>query len=163
MPANNESAVEARLQLKDLQRLSFFTSNALAKSMPRLCNDFAFRVRHLSTHLYCKEAVSKGPDGNRRMVPGEPTRTGGRAAENPQGQAPRSLPVLRATDELPTSLAVLSGGPSYLAEVAQPSHSWKRDDVGEICSNPTETPVVATSDRPPLEQCGESPLRNPLR
>ena len=98
-----------------------------------------------------EEAASKGPDGHRRMVPGEPTRTGGRTAENPQRQAPGPLPVLWATDELPTSLAVLSGGPSYLAEVAQPSHSWKGMTWAKFASNPTEAPVVATSDRPPLE------------
>jgi hypothetical protein len=32
----------------------------------------------------------------------------------------------------PNTSVVLSGGLSYLAEVAQPPHSWKRDDVGEI-------------------------------
>src|SRR6266404_4159308 len=69
---------------------------------------------------------------NRRMVPREPTRTGGRAAENPKRQAPGSLPILRSSDELPKYPEVLSGGLSYLEEVAQPAHSWQRDDVGEI-------------------------------
>ena len=48
-----------------------------------------------------EEAVPKGPEGDRRMVPGEPTRACGRAAENPQRQTPGPLPVLRTTDELP--------------------------------------------------------------
>jgi len=65
---------------------------------------------------------------NRRMVPREPTRTGGRAAENPKRQAPGSLPILRSSDELPKYQEVLSGGLSYLEEVAQPAHSWQRDD-----------------------------------
>ena len=39
----------------------------------------------------------------------------GGAAEDPQRQAPRSLPVLRAPHELPQSMAVLPEGPTYLA------------------------------------------------
>jgi len=110
-----------------------------------------------------EEAVSQGPDGNRRMVPGKPPRTGGRATENPQRQAPGPLPVLRTTDELPQTPGVLSGGLSYLAEVAQSTHSWKRDDVGEVYSHPTATPAVATTDLSFLDWCREPRLRNPLR
>jgi RNA-directed DNA polymerase len=48
----------------------------------------------------------------------ENRRAGGRAAENPERQAPGPLPVLRTPDELPQHSAVLSGGPPYLEEVA---------------------------------------------
>src|SRR5262249_7708899 len=64
---------------------------------------------------------------------------------------------------LPEYLAVLAGSPVYLAKVAQSAHSWKRDDLGEICSHPTETSLIASSDLTPLAQCGEPRLRNPLR
>ena len=77
--------------------------------------------------------------------------------------APGPLRVLRTTDELPETPGVLSGGLSYLAEVAQSTHSWKRDDVGEICSNPPATPAVATPDLSFLDWSRESRLRNPLR
>src|SRR6202030_3404157 len=97
------------------------------------------------------------------MVPGEPPYACGGAAENPQCQTPGPLPVLRTTDELPESLAVLSGGPPHLAKGAQSAHSRKRDDLGEICSHPTETPIVATAYSAFLEWSGESRLRNPLR
>jgi group II intron reverse transcriptase/maturase len=62
-----------------------------------------------------EEAVSTGPEGDCRMVPGEPSPACGGAAENPKRQTPGPLPVLRATDELPEYRAVLSGSPSYLA------------------------------------------------
>jgi hypothetical protein len=55
---------------------------------------------------------------SRPMVPRAPTRGGGPAAENPQRQTPRPLPVLRTPDELSQFTAVLSGSPSSLEEVA---------------------------------------------
>ena len=108
-----------------------------------------------------EESVSQGPDGNRRMVPGKPPRTGGRATENPQRQAPGPLPVLRTTDELPKTPGVLSGGLSYLAEVAQSTHSRKPDDVGEIYRNPTATAAVATTDLPILGLVPRATLEEP--
>jgi hypothetical protein len=62
-----------------------------------------------------EETVPTGPAGDSRMVPGEPPLACGGTAENPKRQAPGPLPVLRATDELPQYLAVLSGGPTHLA------------------------------------------------
>jgi group II intron reverse transcriptase/maturase len=55
------------------------------------------------------QAAPQEPHGGRRMVPGAPTCTGGRAAEDPQRQAPRPLPVLRPTDKLSEPSEVLSG------------------------------------------------------
>jgi hypothetical protein len=110
-----------------------------------------------------EEAVATGPAGNCRMVPGEPPLACGGTAEDPQLQTPGPLPVLWTTDELPEYLAVLAGSPSYLAKVAQPTHSWKQDDLGEICSHPTETSLVATADLTSLARCREPRLRNPLR
>ena len=68
-----------------------------------------------------------------------------------------------ATDELPESMAVSSGGPAHLAQVAEPPHSWKRDDLGAICSHPTEASLVTAAYPTFLAWCGESRLRNPLR
>jgi hypothetical protein len=97
------------------------------------------------------------------MVPGVPTCTGGRAAQDPQRQAPRSLPVLRPADELPEPTAVLSGRRQDLAEVAQSPHAWKPVDVGEIYRAPSTSSVAAASDPTCLDVPGESCLRNPLR
>jgi hypothetical protein len=57
------------------------------------------------------------------------------------------FPPVDTVDELPKYLAVLSGGSTPLAQVAQPAHSWKRDDLGEICSHPTETPRLRGESR----------------
>ena len=78
------------------------------------------------------QAAPQEPYGGRRMVPGAPTCTGGRAAEDPQRQAPRPLPVLRPTDKLSESSEVLSGCRQDLEEVAQSPHARKPADVGEI-------------------------------
>jgi hypothetical protein len=67
------------------------------------------------------------------------------------------------TNELPQPLAVLPESPSYLAHMAEPSHSRAHVDVGEICGNPAPAPVVATSDHHSLGERGESRLKNPLR
>jgi hypothetical protein len=109
------------------------------------------------------QAAPQEPHGGRRMVPGAPTCTGGRAAEDPQRQAPRPLPVLRPPDKLSEPSEVLSGRRKDLAEVAQSSHARKPDDVGAIHRASTTLSVAATSDSPCLDVTGESCLRNPLR
>ena len=63
------------------------------------------------------QAAPQEPHGGRRMVPGAPTCTGGRTAEDPQRQAPRPLAVLRPPDQL-SEPEVLSGC-ADLAEVAE--------------------------------------------
>ena len=97
------------------------------------------------------------------MVPGAPTCTGGPAAEDPQRQAPRPLPVLRSPDKLSEPSEVLSRRRKDLAEVAKSSHARKPDDVGTIHRASTTSSVAATSDSPCLDVTGESCLRNPLR
>src|SRR6266705_1284621 len=109
------------------------------------------------------QAAPQGADGGRRLVQTAPARSCERAAENPKRQAPRSLPVLRTTDELPKHLAVLSEGPPYLVRMAESSHTRATADVGEICGNPAPASVVATSDHTGLGGNGESRLKNPLR
>jgi hypothetical protein len=132
----------------------------------------AYSTAHLRTqpkrevHRPCADdaqAAPSEPDRSRPMVPRAPTRGGGPAAEIPQCQTPRPLPVLRTTDELPQFTAVLSGRPSSLAEVAQSSHSWEVVDVGEISRPPPSPPSVATSHHAFLGYDGEPCLRNPLR
>jgi RNA-directed DNA polymerase len=92
------------------------------------------------------QAAPQGPHGGRRMVPGVPTCTDGRAAENPQCQAPGPLSVLRATHELPVSQAVLSGHLQTLVQVAQSPNARVAADVGEIQRPSPPLPSVATSD-----------------
>src|SRR5580658_463524 len=97
------------------------------------------------------------------MVPGEPPRTCGRTAANPQRQTPGPLPILRTTDELQEHLEVLSGGLPHLAKVAQSPNSWEEANVGEIYRTPPPPSFVASLDHTSLELYGESHLRNPLR
>src|SRR5205807_6340126 len=47
-----------------------------------------------------RETAPQRADGGLRVVQTAPPRAGERAAENPQRQAPRPLPVLRSPDEL---------------------------------------------------------------
>jgi hypothetical protein len=102
------------------------------------------------------QAAPQEPHGDGRMVPEAPTCTGGRAAENPQRQAPRPLPVLRPTDKLSEPSEVLSGRRKDLEEVAKSSHARKPVDVGAICRTPTTSSVAAASDSPWLDVTGES-------
>jgi len=92
-----------------------------------------------------------------------PTCTNGPAAEDPQRQAPRPLPVLRPTDELSEPSEVLSGCRKDLEEVAQSPHAREPDDVGEIQTPPSSVSFAVTSDSTSLDVPGESCLRNPLR
>src|SRR5215472_9862578 len=97
------------------------------------------------------------------MVQTAPSRSCERAAENPECQAPRPLPVLRTTDELPRNSAVLSPRLSHLAGMAEPPDTWKAADVGKVCRNATSAPTAATSDYTYLGGRRESRLKNPLR
>jgi len=110
-----------------------------------------------------REKVPQGAKGDRRLVQAAPARPCGGAAEDPQRQAPRSLPVLRAPHELPQSMAVLPEGPTYLAWVAESPYTGKAADVGSIYGNPTPLSAVATSDHTLLGGRGESRLKNPLQ
>src|SRR5437870_8203959 len=104
-------------------------------------------------------ASQRSPNGAKRA----PTCTNGPAAEDPQRQAPRPLPVLRPTDELPEPSEVLSGCRKDLEEVAQSPHAREPDDVGEIQTPPSSVSFAVTSDSTSLDVPGESCLRNPLR
>src|SRR6266566_695641 len=116
-----------------------------------------------STREDNQKAAPQGVAGDCRMVPRAPARCCERATENPECQAPRPLPILRATDELSLSLVVLSEGPSYLAGVAESPHARAMADVGEIRGNPATASVVATADHALPGGCGEHGLKNPLR
>src|SRR5260370_28288298 len=97
------------------------------------------------------------------MVQTAPARSCERAAESPERQAPRPLPVLRTTYELPRYSAVLSESPLHLAGMAEPPDTWKAVDVGKVCRNPTSVPAAATSDHTGPGGRRESRLKNPLR
>jgi len=85
------------------------------------------------------------------MVPEAPARACGRATENPERQAPRPLPVLRTTDELPQSPAVLSERPSDMEARAESPHTRAMADVEPLHGNPTAASVVVTPDHALLE------------
>jgi hypothetical protein len=110
-----------------------------------------------------EEAVTTGPEGNRRMVPGEPPQGCGRTAQDPQRHASGPLSVLRAANELQEHPAVLLDRPTPLAKVAQSPNSREVVDVGEIYPNPLSPPLVTSMDHTFLVWGGESRLRNPLQ
>src|SRR5215469_3576795 len=97
------------------------------------------------------------------MVQTASSRSCERAAENPERQAPRPLPVLRTTNELPRTSAVLSPSPSHLAGMAEPPDPWKAADVGAVCRNDPAVPAPTTPDHTRLGGRRESRLKNPLR
>src|SRR6266849_9872467 len=66
-------------------------------------------------------------EGGGAMVPATSARPGRGPGRTTQCQTPGPLPVLRASDELPLSVAVLSAGPAALAQVAQPADT--REDA----------------------------------
>ena len=99
-----------------------------------------------------RQTAPQGTEGDRRLVPEAPARAGGRATENPERQAPRPLPVLRTTDELPQSSAVLSERPSDMEGRAESPHARAMADVGPLRGNPTAASVVATPDHAFLER-----------
>ena len=92
-----------------------------------------------------------------------PARPSERTAESPECQAPRPLPVLRAPDELPQSLAVLPAHLPSLAGVAESPYTRSAADVGTFWGNPPSVSVATPSDHPLLGRSGESRLKNPLR
>src|SRR6516162_11434494 len=67
------------------------------------------------------QTVPERTEGDRRLVPTSPARSCERTAENAECKTPRPLPVLWTTDELPKSVAILSGSPAYLAHMAESS------------------------------------------
>src|SRR5215469_4656942 len=109
------------------------------------------------------QATPSGVAGGRPMVSSAPARSCGQATANPERQAPRPLPILRAPDELSKPSAVLSGRPSHLVERAESPHTWAMVDVGAVCRNPAAASFVATSDYPFLAEPREDRLKNPLR
>src|SRR5207253_8611074 len=129
----------------------------------RYCGQNHLRLRQGSQRCDA-QAAPQEPHSGRQMVPKRaPTCTNGPAAEDPQRQAPRPLPVLRPTDELSEPSEVLSGCRKDLEEVAQSPHAREPDDVGEIQTPPSSVSFAVTSDSTSLDVPGESCLRNPLR
>src|SRR5215469_18875716 len=109
------------------------------------------------------QAARYRAEGSLGMVPTAPSRSCERATENPERQAPRPLPVLRTTDELPRNAAVLYASPSHLARMVEPPNTRQAADVGTVCGNPPSVPAPTTSDHTSLGGRRESRLKNPLR
>src|SRR5579871_2616635 len=60
-------------------------------------------------------------------------------------------------------MAVLSGRPASVAEVAQPKDPGKNPLLGDFRTPPGSPSVTASPDYPPLAWIGKNYLRNPLR
>src|SRR5215467_7434975 len=97
------------------------------------------------------------------MVPNPSPLPRGMATSHPQCETPRPLPVLWTTLELPQFVAVLSGSPLDLEEVARPADAGKAVYLGEVRTAGVSPPVTATPDHTFLGWSSESYLRNPLR
>src|SRR5262249_12415228 len=80
------------------------------------------------------------------MVPNPSPLRRGLAASRPQRETPRPLPVLRTAHEPPQSLAVLSGRPPGLEEVARPEDARKDAYLGEVRAAAASPPASATPD-----------------
>ncbi len=103
-------------------------------------------------------------EGGGAVVPAASARPGRESGRGAQCQTPGSLPVLRAADELPQSVAVLSAGPAALAQVAQlGGHAGRRcpgDDFVHLLDRPSAASPAHLSC---LGQSGESCVRNRVR
>src|SRR5260370_4373121 len=91
------------------------------------------------------QTVPQRTEGSRGLVQTASARSCERAAENPERQAPRPLPVLRTSDELPQYLAVLSPSPTHLERMAGSSHTSKATDGGEVQCWPAQGSATASS------------------
>src|SRR5207244_2816081 len=87
-----------------------------------------------------------------------PARSGRGAVEDSQRHAAGPLPVLRARDELPEAVGVLSWGPEDLAEVAQSAHARQDAPLAGLRGPSRGVPAPAALYRAPLGRCGESCL-----
>src|SRR5215467_4042995 len=97
------------------------------------------------------------------MVQTASSRSCERAAENPKRQAPRPLPVLRTTVELPGNPAVLRASPAHLEGMAEPPDTCQAADLGTVRRNTSSAPAPTASDHTHLGEYRESRLKNPLR
>ena len=80
-----------------------------------------------------------------------------------QSEASRSLPVFRPSDQLPQFVAVLSEGPSYLEDLAEPANPGKDLKLGTLRAASSPSPIAAPSHHACLgllAGVGESGLRN---
>src|SRR5260370_39425412 len=109
------------------------------------------------------QTVPQRTEGSLGMVQTAPARSCERAAENPERQAPRPLPVLRTTYELPSYSAVLSESPLHLARMAETADKWKAADVGKVCRKPTSAPAATTSDHTSPRMSKALRLKNTMR
>src|SRR5215469_10108913 len=109
------------------------------------------------------QATGSRAEGHRAVVQTAPSRSCERAAENPERQASRPLPVLRTTLELPGNSAVLSESPAPLERMAEPTDTGTAADLGTVRRNTTSAPAPAASDHTHLAEHRESRLKNPLR
>src|SRR5262249_7508929 len=104
-------------------------------------------------------AVSKE---SRRVVQNTSSPRRGLATSHSQRETPRPLPVLRTAHELPQPVAVLSGRPADLEEVARPEDAGKDAYLGKVREASASPPASATPDHTSLGRNSESYLRNPL-
>src|SRR5437879_2371406 len=89
-----------------------------------------------------------------------PGRASGRGA---QCQTPGPLPVLRETDELSLSSAVLSARLTALAHVVEPAHAREDARLGSLLTAAPASSVTPAAHLSRLGQHGESCVRNRVR
>src|SRR5215831_15568313 len=95
------------------------------------------------------------------MVQTASSRSCERAAENPERQAPRPLPILRTIVELPGNSAVLCESLAHMEGMAEPPDTGKAADLGTVCRNTTSAPAPTTSDHTHLGEHQGSTLEEP--
>ncbi len=110
-----------------------------------------------------RQAARQRAEGGVAVVQTAPSRSCERAAESPERQAPRPLPILRTTNELPRTSAVLSKSPAYLAGMASSPDTGKAADLGTVWRNCPPASAPTTSDHTRPCEHRESRLKNPLR
>ena len=110
-----------------------------------------------------RQATGSRAKGRLAMVQTTATRSCERAAENPERQAPRPLPVLGTTVELPGNSAVLCESPAHLEGMAATPDTWETADLGPVWRHTPSAPAPTTSDHTSLAERRGSRLKNPLR
>ena len=98
-----------------------------------------------------------------QCVPATSARPGRASGRGAQCQTPGPLPVLRATDELSLSSAVLSARSTALAHVVEPAHAREDARLGSLPTAAPASSVTPAAHLSPLGQHGESCVRNRVR
>src|ERR1700730_10951210 len=109
------------------------------------------------------QTPSKQDEGGGAVVPARSARPGRASGRGAECQTPGPLPVLRATDELSLSSAVLSARSTALAHVVEPAHAREDARLGLLPTAAPASSVTPAAHLSTLGQHGESGVRNRVR